>query len=405
MDRKGFYGWKIVFAVFITMMTIYPPIVNSISIFTNPVTKDLGFMSSSFLMYFTIMSFSSVLTNSFVGVLLRKYKANYIMAAGAILVALSLMGFSRSTKLLHFYLLAAVQGAGLSASCIVPPSVLVTNWFNEKRGLALGLALAGAGIGGGLFSPLATSLILSQGWRMAYFVSGLIILLVTLPIIFFFIRFEPSLLGQEPLGGLPEMSGKSLGGQSYGEMVKSSSFYVMILSILLGGILVNGLLVNFSPYIQFMGYTPQQGSLILSFSLLFMTLGKMILGRLFDKAGPQITFLAILGSSLLCVTSLILARNFAFGILYTVSFGLASANALVTPAILTTLLFGQKEFSKKYGFVATFVALSAAITPIYTGFFTKSGEGGYTLMLYSFLGIAALTYITLVLSVKLKAKN
>ncbi|NLN97491.1 MAG: OFA family MFS transporter [Eubacteriaceae bacterium] len=230
----------------------------------------------------------------------------------------------------------------------------------------------------------------------------MVVLLVTMPIVFFVVRFEPSMMGQEPLGGVPEVSGQPVSGLGFSEMVKTPAFIIMILSILLGGIMVNGLLVNFAPYIAFMGYTPQQGSMILSFSLLFMTLGKLVLGRLYDKLGVQATFLVVLVSSILCLFSLIMARNFAFGILYTIMFGLASSNALVTPAILTAKLFGQKEFSRKYGFVATFVALSAAITPVYTGFFTKSGESGYTLMLYTFMALSVATYITMWLSVKVK---
>ncbi|MDI9490185.1 MAG: MFS transporter [Clostridiaceae bacterium] len=405
MKTRKFYGWKIVFAVFIAMLTIYPPVVNSISIYTNPVTSDLGFTGDKFLIYYTVMGLSGVLANSFVGTLLRRVKANLVMSAGAIIVGLSLIGFSQSTQLIHFYIIAVFQGVGLSAICVVPPSVLITNWFNDKRGLALGLALAGTGIGGSIYSPIATQIIVRYGWRTAYLASGLIVLLITLPIVFFVIRFEPSLLGQEPLGGVPETSGQTLSGVSFAKMVKTPAFFLLVASILLGGIIVNGLLVNFTPYINFMGYSPEQGSLILSLSLLFMTLGKLVLGRFYDKLGVNITFIIILLASLLCLVSLIMARIFAFGILYTFAFGLASSNALVTPAILTAALFGQKEFSKKYDFVATFVALSASITPIFTGFFTKAGEEGYVKMLYAFIVLSVLTFITMWVSHKIRPKQ
>jgi len=85
--------------------------------------------------------------------------------------------------LIHFYIIAVFQGVGLSAICVVPPSVLITNWFNDKRGLALGLALAGTGIGGSIYSPIATQIIVRYGWRTAYLASGLIVLLITLPIV------------------------------------------------------------------------------------------------------------------------------------------------------------------------------------------------------------------------------
>lgn len=228
-------------------------------------------------------------------------------------------------------------------------------------------------------------------------------LLLTIPIVLLLVRFQPADMGQEPLGGVAT-SGQEVFGLSHEKMIKTPSYILMALSILFAGLMINGLLINFAPYIQMIGYSAQRDSFILSFSLFFMTVGKVLLGRLFDRIGPQHTFIAILASSLLCLVSLILAKNFAFGLLYTVAFGLASANILITPAILTTLLFGPKEFSKKYGFVATFVALSAALVSLYTGYFTKSGESGYRLMLYSIILLSILNYVSMYLSLKLKPK-
>ena len=56
--------------------------------------------------------------------------------------ALSIIGFSPSTKLIHFYLFAIPMGAALAGAAIIPVAVLITNWFIEKRGLSIGIALS-----------------------------------------------------------------------------------------------------------------------------------------------------------------------------------------------------------------------------------------------------------------------
>ena len=56
----------------------------------------------------------------------------------------------------------------------VPPIAVVTRWFEKKRGLALGITLAGMGIGGFLGSPFLNWLIQLFGWRMALLILGIV---------------------------------------------------------------------------------------------------------------------------------------------------------------------------------------------------------------------------------------
>ena len=61
----------------------------------------------------------------------------------------------------------------------------ISRWFHEKRGLALGIALVGTGIGGAVAKLIAEELINSVGWRMAYVGIGFLPLIVALPIALF----------------------------------------------------------------------------------------------------------------------------------------------------------------------------------------------------------------------------
>ena len=90
------------------------------------------------------------------------------MGIATTLLALSFFLYSQSTQLIHFYLLSIVLGIGSAGTHVIPVALLITNWFKEKRGVAIAIALAGSGIGGMLFNPVANYLITTYSWQSAY---------------------------------------------------------------------------------------------------------------------------------------------------------------------------------------------------------------------------------------------
>ncbi|WP_346928962.1 MFS transporter [Clostridium sp.] len=186
MNKKEgiFYGWWIVICCFLIMSIIYAPIINLISVYAKPVSTDLGVKMPTYTYYFTIMSLTSLVALPFVGQMMKKFNNKIIIILGILMCGTSFIGFSMANDLKHFYALAVVQGIGFTTACLIPPSLLVTNWFNEKRGLALGLVMSGSGIGGAVLSIFMTQLIVSHGWRTAYMVTGCMILLM-IPLVIF----------------------------------------------------------------------------------------------------------------------------------------------------------------------------------------------------------------------------
>ena len=174
MNKKGkiFYGWWILVASFIIMTFLYAPIANLISLFTVPVTKELGIGRTEFTSYFTVMATVAMVIAPIAGRLMKKMDIRVYLTLFTVLGAVSYIGFSFSTKLIHFLIFAVPMGMALAGAAMIPVSVLITNWFNEKRGLCLGIALSGTGFGGMILSPIVTWLISAYGWRTAILLSG-----------------------------------------------------------------------------------------------------------------------------------------------------------------------------------------------------------------------------------------
>ncbi|OIK15143.1 hypothetical protein BIV60_10470 [Bacillus sp. MUM 116] len=408
MDKKGkiFYGWWIVVAAFLIMTLIYAPIANLVSLFILPVTKELKFSSSQFMLYFTIMALASMAVGPFAGKLMKRMDVRVYLTLFILIAAIAFIGFSFSTKLIHFYLFAILMGAGLAGGAMIPASVLITNWFNEKRGLCLGIALSGSGFGGVILSPLVNWIITAYGWRTAYLVLGILIGVVLIPVAVIVIKLNPKDKGLSPLGGTISINSteiKELSGTSQGEAIKSISFWALCLAILVGGVVVNAMLINLAPYLAGIGTTAKTAALLLSLGSAMVIIGKLLVGRFFDKLGLITTLFIISAGSLVSFIFLMKANIVLPAIFYTIFSGIGSTAVTVTPAYMTGALFGEKEFAAKYGVIAIFISLGAALTPIVSGAIYNIHHS-YALLLNSLIALTFVQFTLFFLAIKTKPK-
>src|SRR6202035_2141731 len=99
-----------------------------------------------------------------VGWLLDRVPAQIVMAVGAVSTAVGLALMSQASSLNGLLARAGVTGIGMIASTILPASMVIANWFGERRGTALGITLAGMELGGMVITMLAGYLIVAYGW-------------------------------------------------------------------------------------------------------------------------------------------------------------------------------------------------------------------------------------------------
>ena len=95
----------------------------------------------------------------------------------------------------------------------MPVTAIITNWFEARHGLAMGITLSFSGLSGAVFNPLFTWLISLAGWQTAYLLMALFALLLAVPGILL-LRFSPSEIGLTPYGANAEPHVKPAAPQS-----------------------------------------------------------------------------------------------------------------------------------------------------------------------------------------------
>ena len=193
-----FYGWWIV-AASTTVLTTQGVLFYGFGILFPSILEEFHWSRALTSSVYSFQVCTNALFILLTGYLVDRYSPRLIISLSAILLGLGMFLSSLTQEIWHLYLFFGVfVGISLSAT-YVPPITVVTRWFEEKRGLALGITVTGIGIGGLFCSPVLNWLIQSHGWRAALQVLGVSLGLLTFLAAIPFIG-SPAEKGLQPYG-------------------------------------------------------------------------------------------------------------------------------------------------------------------------------------------------------------
>lgn len=205
-----FYGWVVVGVVFVTM-ALGVNARTAFSLFMPPILAEFGWdrgvTAGAFSFGFLVSAFISPV----LGKLMDRYGPRFVLLLGIAAIVAGLLLATLGTQPWHLYLtLGVLVGGGSVCMGYSGQSLFLPNWFVQRRGLAIGVAFSGVGVGSMLLLPWMQQLIESGGWRHACATLALVVLFVGVPINLF-VRKKPSDLGLHPDGIEPNAAVDSSG--------------------------------------------------------------------------------------------------------------------------------------------------------------------------------------------------
>jgi len=395
------YAWWIVVAGFLLNLAGIGIIMNSMGVFFKPVIESLGFTRGSFALYFTIAALSMMVMAPIMGKLLERYDIRLVMGICTTLMTVSFALFSQCTKLSQFYTLSVFLGIGSAGTHIIPVSMMVTNWFEEKRGLAMGIVFAATGIGGFIFNPFSNWLIENHGWGSAYLVLGVIVGICTIPMALLVVRVRPSDKGLVPYGAKPGGTAHeeaAASGYTAREALRKPAFWLLAGMILFIAVANMGVLHHIVPYLTDVGISPATAAALMSLHMAVLVAGKLVMGGLTDRIGLTKSLIACIVGLTVSIGLLYGAAAFWVAVAFNVLFGFAISVRTVLPPLMTSACLGQKHFGVIYGFLNIFTTLGSAIGVPLSGYihdWTQSYHAAFAL--YIALGVLAAIFGVLAL--------
>lgn len=406
MQEKGkfFYGWWIVLGSFFLMFAGIGIVLNCVGVFYSAVLQDLQFSRGAFGLYVTILALAATVMFPVMGKLIVKYNSQVVIGICVLVTGIAFAAYSQCSELWHFYLVSAFVGAFGAGTSILPASILVTNWFVEKRGLAMGIAFTGSGIGGMICIPLAQWIINNYNWQMAYIVLGIVFIAVTLPFVIFVIKLHPAMKGMMALGDTDgTVDAPVLVGLSAGEALKNVSFWILALSFLLLELVQLGVQNNIPIFLEDLGHVAAFAASVMAAYMGMLVLGKLLFGSVLDKWGSKVGISFGIALMVVALFAFMGAKAMPMVVLFVIAFAFASPMTTVLPSYMVGDIFGNLDYGTIYGLIQIFATVGTAVAMPLTGAVFEKG-GSLMPVWYLFIGVAVLVLILLFIAIGRQAK-
>lgn len=381
-DRKLFYGWWIVVVAAIGLFMSYGAIVSfTFGVFSNPLAREFGWGRTEISLAYSLSLMVYCVATPVIGRFIDRVGARKIIIPSALIFGLSLISFQLlSGSLWQFYAIYIVLGLVGGGNSLVPYSGVLSHWFDRKRGLALGLAAIGVGASTFVMPSLAHGLISLAGWRGAYTLLGILVIVVTIPVVGIFLVDRPQMMGLLPDGDRAQTQAqdsqpRELQGLRSGEALRTGTFWLLWIAFFLIGISVVGCLIHLVPMLTDRGVSANTAALATSVLGGAVILGRVVTGYLLDRLfASHVAFIFFTGAAVgMALLWSGMGDIWVFVAALFVGIGIGAENDLIAYAV--SRYFGLKSYAEIYSYVLISFALGGVIGPLMMGFgFDRTGS-------------------------------
>lgn len=395
MNNKSGRHWIIVLFMCCLSASSIGLCTNSVGVFYVPVSEDLGVLKGTFAMHATLSSLATAAVSLFAAGMMKKYPYKRILLAGVLAASAStfLMGFSGS--IWEFYVLGIIRGAAVGVYGMVPVTIVITNWFVEKHGMATSIALSFSGLSGAIFSPLLSHWISVYGWRDTYMLMAAAALVLTVPALICPWSAVPEDQGLLPYGyGKEERRREKEKGE---RMNKRSVIFVCMCIFTVLHTSITGISQHLSGMAISVGLNAAVGASMISLAMFGNISSKLIIGFLSDLMNPVRAGAVMIAVNMASLCSLysgmgtgsvpvLLVSSFVFGSVYSV--------ATVGLPLLTRHFFGNENYSDAYSVIGFLTNAGSSVSLALIGY-ACDFTGNYRIVIVTALAFHALNLMML----------
>lgn len=386
-------GWPIVLSSMLGVgLGLSPLPFYTLGVIAPHLASEFGWGMGQIFFGLTITTFAVVIGGPAAGFLAMRYGARRVALTSLVLLSLSFMSLGLSNgSLTQFYVTWAVVATLGAGTLPITWTRGVNAWFEDRKGLALGLTLMGTGLFGIAAKPLTAWLVTNWGWRGAFVGLGLLPLLIALPVAFWLFR---------NVDGDPDRprSTEPVPGLTLAQALRDWRFWVMVVAFMPISFALGGPIPNMENILKQGGLSPGQVIGLTSFIGLSALLGRLIGGWLIDRfwaPGVALVILLLPGLSCWLLAHGPLTPTTALVSIVLVGFAVGMEYDLM--AFFVARYFGMKSYTQIYSLLYVCFALGAGIGPAAFGWsFDRTGSYDTVLMgSFGALVFGALAFLAL----------
>ncbi len=375
------FRWRMVLVAVLGLIVGPGPInIFAFSVFLKPMTADLGVSRELLSFALVFATSSSLLTNPLIGASIDRFGTRPTLLSIIPLYALGIVGYSFLTAWpTQIILTCAFVGLVGTITGPIGYAALVARWFDHERGLALGIAMAGVGLGAALVPPAAAFMIAHFGWRAAYrgIAIGMIVL-AWLPA--WFIR-DPA---PADLARLDDARPDgTLRGVGVLEAMRTWRFWALTFAFFLGVAGINGVVAHTVPMLTDRGISVALATTAVSVSGLCIIFGRILSGWCLDRYSGRVVAVSFFPIPMLGIALLGEGPGVAVPLVGAAICGLAVGAEIDLMAYFVSRYFGIRAYGRVYGTMFILFAVGNGVGPLIGGIsFTRFGGYGPALVVF-----------------------
>jgi MFS family permease len=338
------------------------------------------------------------------GIIIDRVGVRSLMISGLFILSATFYFYAQSDSLMDMYIIHIFQGMVLSVSGMVINVILISKWFNDNRGLAIGVLLAGTSVGNGVFPQINTYLLtISDGdWRQVMMWLALIPL-VYIPVIFAFIKEKPEDIQIEENNHTSNefKTADIEKGFTLQQTLSSANFWFLSVMAFCTFYSILAMIGHVFLMLDGEGYSPQVSATGVSIIFIGGFIGKVISGKLAEMIGRKKVLVGGVAMMLLGSILLVSAVFYKNPLLIWIGlslYGTGWGGLYTLIQLLVADLFGLIAIGKIMGVINVIDTIGGGLGPIVTAIIYDSTQN----YLMPFLVICGLLTVALISSSMLK---
>lgn len=397
--RQGgyYYGWNIVALTVLAQLASFGIAINCLSLFLPLWSRDLNAPISLLAFCYTAPGTGFCISAPLAGWAADKFSVRWMLSVGLAGIAFLFLLCSMVTHAWQLIaLFATLAPVSMVVAGYVPSQALVSRWFEQRRGMAIGLSALGQSMAGAVLPPILAIALPALGWRHTFqFIAGFIAC-VCVPLTLFFVRNRPRPEEGRGFEFVEDAAKKAAAAASasYKTILTRPNFWILGATSVIAGFMSAGFLINLAPMANNLGLSGAQAASLLSIMSLTILGVKLIVGYLIDRLGGRV----VLAVSIALGTSGIVAVQFAHdyvGLLAGTLLIAGAGGTLVPIVAMIAREFGPNNVGRAMGMVAFLGLFGVTAPPIVA--FMREVTGGYHAPLLLLTGMGTLAFCIVLL--------
>jgi MFS family permease len=350
----------VVAGLFIVMAVTIASSFDTLGVFLLPLSRQFGWSRTQVSLIATALQLASGVAMPLTGLIVDRVDAKRVMLCGAIVLGLALLAASRINSLAQMLAAYTVIGVANAAGSIVPGSLIISRWFEERRGTAMGIVFSGFAAGEMIGNLVAGNVVARHGWRAGYVVLAIVTLAVLVPVI--------SLM----IDSGPEKRVEATSRVEAAVQAPRAPSYVMAFLMIAGAYFVYAVVMSVPiihgvPYLIGLGYRPAAASTLWGVMLGASFFGRGLTGLLVDRIGARIAMVVSFAAIALTIVLLLYAAQVWVLVAFMAGLALLGFGPpLITP-VLQGQVLGLERFGVLNGIINSAGSVGYAVGPLIAG--------------------------------------